>query len=101
MPWRRPVDGKLRARLVAGPGDEIDLVLDRSDTAIVAAEGDVDVTLEATPPISSGLARATGGWTVTITGARRQQRLLLEAFNLQLAPGRHPGRGRGGDEFPP
>ena len=49
MPWRKPVAAKLRARLVVGPGDEVDLVLDGTDTAIVAAEGDADVTLEATP----------------------------------------------------
>ena len=49
MPWRKPVAAELRARLVVGPGDEVDLVLDGTDTAIVAAEGDADVTLEATP----------------------------------------------------
>ena len=87
MPWRRPVEGSLRARLVAGPGDEVDLVLDGTDTAIVAAEGDADVTLEATPADLVRARQGDGRLDATITGARRQQRLLLEAFNLQLASG--------------
>ena len=87
MPWRRPVEGQLRARLVAGPDDEIDLVLDGSDTAIVEAEGDVDVTLEASPAALVRARQGDGRLDATVTGGRRQQRLLLEAFNLQLATG--------------
>ena len=86
MPWRRPVEGKLRARLVASPGDEVDLVLDDSDTAIVAPEGDADVILEATPAELVRARQGDGRLDATMTGGRCQQRLLLEAFNLHLAP---------------
>jgi DNA-binding HxlR family transcriptional regulator len=85
MPWRRPVEGKLRVRLVAGPGDEVDVVLDGTDTAIVAAEGDADVTLEASPADLVRARQGDGRLDAKFTGSRQQQRLLLEAFNLQLA----------------
>ena len=99
-PLDRPPGGARAAHAVApagrgpaprqarrGAGDEIDLVLDGSDTAIVEAEGDADVTLEATPADLVRARQGDGRLDATITGARRQQRLLLEAFNLRLATG--------------
>ena len=85
MPWRKPVAAKLRVRLAVGPGDEVDLVLDGTDTEIVAAEGDADVSLEATPADLVRARQEGGLLRGRLAGGNREQRLLLEAFNLQLA----------------
>ena len=60
-------------------------MLDGTDTAIVAAEGDADVTLEATPADLVRARQEGGLLRARIAGGSRQQRLLLDAFNLQLA----------------
>jgi DNA-binding HxlR family transcriptional regulator len=86
MPWRKRLDATLHARLVTGEGDAVDLLLDGLDTQIVPAEGEPDVTLQ-TSAAELVRSRHDGGRLHgRVSGAARQQRLLLEVFGLHTAP---------------
>jgi DNA-binding HxlR family transcriptional regulator len=86
LPWRRALPAHMHARLVTTDGDEIDLLLDGTETRVARPDGVADVTLRVDVADLVQARRDGTPLAATISGARDQRAKLLEAFGLRLAP---------------
>jgi DNA-binding HxlR family transcriptional regulator len=82
VPWRRPVELSLRARLEVGDGDVVDLVLDGRRTEVVAPEGKPDVVLCTEVANLSAARRESTALIGRLKGRAEARRQFLDAFEL-------------------
>jgi DNA-binding HxlR family transcriptional regulator len=85
VPWRRPVEAALRARLEVGDGDTVDVVLDGRRTQVVAPEGKPDVTLRTEVANLSAARREAAALAGHLEGRAEARRRFLDAFELTIA----------------
>jgi DNA-binding HxlR family transcriptional regulator len=90
-PWRRSTDATLRARLIIDDGDQTDVIVDGTDTRVVPAANDADVTFTVTAGALVRARQGDGTVEAQLTGTADKRNEFLAAFNLRLARRRHTG----------